>query len=63
MTVYEIRFFKSGSLSTWSYDREVETKSCLLSEMPERYFSEIVLQIAKATAAGKEKDENWKKNR
>ncbi len=63
VTVYEIRFFKSGNLSTWSYDSEVETKSCLLSEVPERYFSEIVLQAAKATAAGRERDENWKKKR
>ncbi len=63
VTVYEIRFFKSGNLSTWSYDREVEAKSCLLSEVPERYFSEIVLQVTKATAASREKDANWKKGR
>ncbi len=63
VTVYEIRFFRSGNLSTWSYDKEVEVKSCLLSEVPERYFSEIVLQVAKATAASKEKNANWKKRR
>ena len=63
VTLYEIRFFKSGNLSTWSYDKEVEAKSCLLSEVPERYFSEIVLQVAKATAASTEKNVNWKKGR
>ncbi len=63
VTVYEIRFFKAGNLSTWSYDREVETKSLVLSEIPERYFSEIVLQVAKATASSTERNENWKKGK
>ena len=63
VTVYEIRFFKAVNLSTWSYDREVETKSLVLSEIPERYFSEIVLQVAKATASSTERNENWKKGK
>lgn len=31
-------------------------------EVPERYFSEIVLQLSKATASSKEREENWKKS-
>ena len=53
VTIYEISFFKADSLSARSYSKETE---CLLSEVPDRYFSEIVLQIAKATASGREKD-------
>ena len=53
VTIYEISFFKADSLSARSYSKETE---CLLSEVPDRYFSEIVLQIAKAIASGREKD-------
>ncbi len=63
VTVHEVRFFKSGDFSTWSYDQSVDRKSCQLSEIPERYFSEIVLQVTKATASSTERNENWKKSR
>ena len=62
VTVYGVRFFVAGQLVTWSYEEKIDLKSSLLSEVPERYFSEIVLQVAKATAASKERDENWKKH-
>ena len=35
----------------------------LLKDVPERYFSEIVLQLTKATASSQEKDEGWKKSK
>ena len=57
VTVHEVRFFKSGD------DQSVDRKSCQLSEIPERYFSEIVLQVTKATASSTERNENWKKSR
>ncbi len=48
---------KRGS---YVYDEANDSNSYFLKEVPERYFSEIVLQLAKATAASKEKDPNWK---
>ena len=50
VTVYEIRFFKTDHLPAWSNVEKMKDKSCCLSEVPERYFSEIVLQIAKAVS-------------
>jgi len=63
VTVYDARFYKAGELVTWSYDKEMDVKACSLKDIPERYFSEIVLQLTRATAAGKARDENWKKQR
>lgn len=45
---------------SYVYDEADDSNSYCLKEIPERYFSEIVLQLAKATAASKEKDPNWK---
>ena len=45
---------------SYVYDEANDSNSYCLKEIPERYFSEIVLQLAKATAASKEKDPNWK---
>ncbi len=63
VTIFEIRFFKAGELVTWYYGKEEEEKACPLSEVPERYFSEIVLQITKATASSSGRNEDWKKKR
>ena len=48
---------------SYVYDEANDTNSYLLKEIPERYFSEIVLQLARATAASKEKNANWKAQR
>lgn len=45
---------------SYIYDEANDSNSYCLKEIPERYFSEIVLQLAKATASSKEKNENWK---
>ncbi len=78
MTVYEARFYptegtvteKDGSTAaagirrgSYVYDEANDSNSCFLKEIPERYFSEIVLQLSKATASSKEKNENWKTTR
>ncbi len=63
VTVYETLFFKAGELVIWSYDKGMEKKACALGEIPERYFSEVVLQIAKAAASNSGKNENWKNRR
>nr|WP_300789064.1 DUF4132 domain-containing protein [uncultured Acetatifactor sp.] len=45
---------------SYVYDEANDSNSYCLKEIPERYFSEIVLQLAKATASSKEKDADWK---
>ncbi len=61
ITVYDARFYPAGSVEhgSYVYDEADDKKACFLSDVPERYFSEIVLQLTKATASSKERDENW----
>lgn len=66
VTVYEARFYKIGEGNGWGYhiaDEAKDTKALMLKDIPQRYFSEIVLQLTKATASSKERDEDWRKNR
>lgn len=65
VTVYDARFYKAGSITrgSYMYDEADDQKCILLEKIPERYFSEIVLQLTKATASSKERDEDWKKDR
>ena len=65
VTVYEARFYKAGTIvrGSYVYDEAEGDKQVALKDIPERYFSEIVLQLTKATASSKEIEENWKKNR
>nr|WP_300840444.1 DUF4132 domain-containing protein [uncultured Acetatifactor sp.] len=75
VTVYETRFYRlEGTVvnekgevvpagikrGSYVYDEANDQNSCFLKEVPERYFSEVVLQLAKATASSKEKNVNWK---
>ncbi|MCI8800009.1 MAG: DUF4132 domain-containing protein [Lachnospiraceae bacterium] len=75
VTVYEARFYslegtvvnEKGEVvpagirrGSYVYDEANDQNSCFLKEVPERYFSEVVLQLAKATASSKEKNVNWK---
>lgn len=78
VTVYEARFYNAGGTilsensgvmkanikrGSYVYDEANDTNSYLLKEIPQRYFSEIVLQLSRATAASKEKNVNWKTQR
>ena len=78
VTVYEARFYNAGGIllsenagvmtgnirrGSYVYDEANDSNSYYLKEVPERYFSEIVLQLAKATASSKEKNVNWKDQR
>lgn len=66
VTVYGAKFYKAGTVSRGSYIYdEVKAKNrYLLGEITPRYFSEIVLQLEKATASSKEQLEYPKcKNR
>lgn len=63
VTVYEAAFYKAKEpeCRSYVYNNDDRKKSLTLREVPPRYFSEVVLQLAKATAASEERDENWKK--
>lgn len=65
VTVYDVRFYKAGTIvrGSYCYDEAKGDKQLPLKEIPERYFSEIIWQLAKATASSKERDENWKEER
>lgn len=63
VTIYDARFYKIGGIErgSYSYNKVERGKGILLSEIPKRYFSEIVLQIAMATASSKDRDEEWRR--
>ena len=76
--MYEARFYNAGGTllsensgvmnsdirrGSYVYDEANDSNSYFLKEVPERYFSEIVLQLTRATAASKEKNANWKTKR
>lgn len=65
VTVYDVRFYKAGTIErgSYCYDEVRGDKQLPLKEIPERYFSEIIWQLAKATASSKERDESWKEER
>ncbi|MCM1065857.1 MAG: DUF4132 domain-containing protein [Eubacterium sp.] len=65
VTVYEARFYEAGTIKrgSYMYDEAEDKNSYFLKDVPERYFSEIVRQIARATAASKDRDENWRHGR
>ena len=58
VTIYDIRFFPWRDFSSGQCNGDGEADAMLLSEVPERYFSEIVLQVAKAAASGTAEDGN-----
>ncbi len=62
ITVYDVRFYKAGEVdrSAYSYDEVKGKKQLPLKDIPQRYFSEIIWQMTKATVSSKERDENWK---
>ena len=62
VTVYDVRFYKAGTIErgSYCYDEVEGEKQLPLKDIPQRYFSEIVWQLAKATASSKERNEDWK---
>lgn len=56
VTVYGVNFYKAGTVKRGSYvyDTIKNENSYLLEEINPRYFSEIVLQLEKATASSQE---------
>ncbi len=64
MTIYDVRFYKAGSVARGSYvyDEADKEKAYELKDVPARYFSEIVLQLTKATSSSQRRDEDWRKD-
>jgi len=64
VTIYDARFYKAGTIAhgSYAYDEADKEKAYFLKDIPPRYFSEIVLQLAKATASSEKRDEDWKKD-
>lgn len=64
ITVYDARFYKAGTVERGSYvyDEADKERSYFLKDVPPRYFSEVVYQLALATVSSTEKDKDWKKN-
>lgn len=64
VTLYGVRFYPADHVRNYdnSYLRseEKDKDACLLQTVPERYFSEVVLQLTKATASSRERNEDWK---
>ena len=62
VTIYDVRFYKPGTIEhgSYLYDEADAEKAYFLKDIPKRYFSEIVLQLADATASSVECDEGWK---
>ena len=56
VTVYGVQFYKAGTVKRGSYvyDKIKNEHQYTLSEISPRYFSEIVLQLTKATASSQE---------
>ena len=56
VTVYSAKFYKARTVERGSYvyDMVKEENQYALSEVSPRYFSEIVLQLTKATASSQE---------
>ncbi len=64
ITVYDARFYKAGTIErgSYCYDEAKGDKIIPLKDIPPRYFSEIALQLANATASSDGYDENWKEH-
>ena len=56
VTVYGATFYKAGTVARGSYvyDTVKEENRYMLDQVPPRYFSEIVLQLTRATASSQE---------
>ena len=63
VTVYDAVFYKAGTVERGNYCYDVPAKENIfpLGEVPARYYSEIVYQLERATAASTETNPNWKK--
>ena len=61
ITVYDAAFYHPNQCS-WGYGCVKRESRLPLGEIPPRYYSEIVLQLEKATASSARRNENWKQD-
>lgn len=63
-TVYVLRFYKADTVKRGSYiyDEIKEQDLLKLSEVPSRYFSEILYQVNSSLSSSTGVDENWKRD-
>lgn len=58
VTIYDVRFYKIDAVTV---DESNDENAIFLKEIPERYFSEIVLQLEEIVHNSGERDEDWKR--
>ncbi len=65
VTVYDAVFYKAGTVhrGSYCYDTPKDEDILALGQVPARYYSEIVYQLARATASSTETDPDWKTER
>lgn len=63
--VFEIQFYKAGTVSRGSYDYDEidHERRVLPKQVSERFFSEILYDIKRATESNLGRDENWRSKR
>lgn len=65
MCVFEIQFYKAGTVSRGSYDYDEidHERRVLPKQVSERFFSEILYDIKRVTESNLGRDENWRSKR
>ena len=65
VTLYDARFYRIGENreDEYGYGKVGIGKGAFLTEVPRRYFSEIVRQLSLVTASCGEREENWREKR
>lgn len=64
VTIYDVKFYKLDTMKKdTAFDEADNENAVFLKEIPERYFSEIVLQLAEIVQSNGERDEDWKRKR
>lgn len=63
ITVYDAVFYRAGTVERGSYvyDEPQKKNIFALGEVPERYYSEIIFQLERATSSSTETNPNWEK--
>ncbi|OAA86028.1 GNAT family N-acetyltransferase [Clostridium ljungdahlii] len=61
-TIYILRFYNAGTVKRGSYiyDEIKEQHLLSLSQVPEKYFSEILYQVSSALSSSNTVNENWR---
>ncbi|MCM1399389.1 MAG: DUF4132 domain-containing protein [Clostridium sp.] len=64
VTVYDLEFFRRDDKNIVIYSgNSKERKGLAMKELSPKYFSEVVYQLTKVTAASEERNEHWRNER